>query len=138
MYYIQHGLMVVIPYYLLRIGGVYNVEPLSDISWSIFSYGLNLAYHFWVLQIIALVHIYLDIEIYLLYMSLFRDNNRSIFLFPADTSEPQSYAVCSRFRPVRRSELSGLDANSPRNIMPIIVQTILLCIRLFLNKIPAD
>ncbi|CAL7939163.1 unnamed protein product [Xylocopa violacea] len=54
MYYIQHGLMVVIPYYLLRIGGVYNVEPLSDISWSVFSYGLNLIYHFWILQIIAL------------------------------------------------------------------------------------
>ncbi|KOC65216.1 Transmembrane protein 164 [Habropoda laboriosa] len=54
MYYLQHGLMVVIPYYLLRIGGVYNVEPLSDMSWSIFSYGLNLAYHFWVIQAIAL------------------------------------------------------------------------------------
>ncbi|XP_003397238.1 transmembrane protein 164 [Bombus terrestris] len=54
MYYIQHGLMVVIPYYLLRIGGVYNVEPLSDMSWSVFSYGINLAYHFWVIQAIAL------------------------------------------------------------------------------------
>ncbi|XP_076230962.1 transmembrane protein 164 isoform X2 [Calliopsis andreniformis] len=53
LYYIQHGLMVVIPYYLLRIGGVYNVEPLSDMSWSVFSYGLNLGYHFWILQIIA-------------------------------------------------------------------------------------
>lgn len=54
MYYIQHGLMVVIPYYLLRIGGVYNVERLSDMSWSVFSYGINLAYHFWVIQVIAL------------------------------------------------------------------------------------
>ncbi|CAK9811950.1 Transmembrane protein 164 [Anthophora plagiata] len=54
MYYIQHGLMVVIPYYLLRIGGVYNVEPLSDMSWSAFSYGLNLVYHFWIVQAIAL------------------------------------------------------------------------------------
>ncbi|XP_012262660.2 transmembrane protein 164 [Athalia rosae] len=53
-YYIQHGLMVVIPYYLLRVGGVYNVEPLSDLSWSVLSYGLNLAYHFWVLQAFAL------------------------------------------------------------------------------------
>lgn len=53
-YYIQHGLMVVIPYYLLRLGGVYNVEPLTDMSWPIFSYGLNLAYHFWVLQPAAL------------------------------------------------------------------------------------
>ncbi|XP_017753925.1 PREDICTED: transmembrane protein 164 [Eufriesea mexicana] len=54
MYYIQHGLMVVIPYYLLRIGGVYNVEPLSDMSWCILSYGINLAYHFWVIQAVAL------------------------------------------------------------------------------------
>ena len=54
MYWIQHGLMVVIPYYLLRLGGVYNVEPLSDMSWTVFSYGLNLAYHFWILQSIAL------------------------------------------------------------------------------------
>lgn len=53
-YYIQHGLMLVIPYYLLRIGGVYNVEPLSDLSWSVLTYGFNLAYHFWILQVIAL------------------------------------------------------------------------------------
>ncbi|XP_011693356.1 PREDICTED: transmembrane protein 164 [Wasmannia auropunctata] len=54
MYYIQHGLMLVIPYYLLRIGGVYNIEPLSDMSWSILSYGLNAGYHFWILQSVAL------------------------------------------------------------------------------------
>ncbi|XP_043250201.1 transmembrane protein 164 [Colletes gigas] len=53
LYYIQHGLMIVIPYYLLRLGGVYNIEPLSDMSWCIFSYGLNLVYHFWILQAIA-------------------------------------------------------------------------------------
>ncbi|XP_076294669.1 transmembrane protein 164 isoform X1 [Lasioglossum baleicum] len=53
LYYIQHGLMVVIPYYLLRLGGVYNVEPLSDMSWIVFSYGLNLVYHFWILQALA-------------------------------------------------------------------------------------
>ncbi|KAK0180044.1 hypothetical protein PV327_005727 [Microctonus hyperodae] len=54
MYYLQHGLMVVIPYYLIRIGGVYSVEPLSDPSWCILAYGLNLAYHWWVLQLAAL------------------------------------------------------------------------------------
>ncbi|XP_003698940.1 transmembrane protein 164 isoform X1 [Apis florea] len=54
LYYIQHGLMVVIPYYLLRIGGVYNIEPLSDMSWCVFSYGINLVYHFWIIQPIAL------------------------------------------------------------------------------------
>ncbi|GAB1867283.1 Transmembrane protein 164 [Camponotus japonicus] len=54
MYYIQHGLMLVIPYYLLKIGGVYNVEPFSDMSWSILSFGLNAGYHFWILQCVAL------------------------------------------------------------------------------------
>ncbi|KAJ8680975.1 hypothetical protein QAD02_016762 [Eretmocerus hayati] len=49
-YYIQHGLMAVIPYYLLRIGGAYSIEPLSDLSWSILGYALSLGYHFWILQ----------------------------------------------------------------------------------------
>ncbi|XP_066600475.1 transmembrane protein 164 isoform X2 [Prorops nasuta] len=55
MYYIQHGLMLIIPYYLLGIGGVYTVEPLSDISWSVFSYGINTAYHFWILQFLGVL-----------------------------------------------------------------------------------
>ncbi|CAH0404802.1 unnamed protein product [Chilo suppressalis] len=54
LYWIQHGMMFVIPYYLLRIGGVYNIEPFWDFNWSIFSYCLNLLYHFIVLQIIAI------------------------------------------------------------------------------------
>ncbi|XP_024946868.1 transmembrane protein 164 isoform X2 [Cephus cinctus] len=58
MYYIQHGLMVVIPYYLFRLGGVYNVEPLRDLSWCVLSYGINLAYHFLVLQAFALMAVY--------------------------------------------------------------------------------
>lgn len=53
MYYIQHGLMLVIPYYLLRLGGVYNIEPLTDMSWSVLGYGLNVGYHFWILQSVA-------------------------------------------------------------------------------------
>ncbi|KPJ15134.1 Transmembrane protein 164 [Papilio machaon] len=54
LYWIQHGMMFVIPYYLLRIGGVYNVEPFWDFNWCIFSYALNLLYHFIVLQLIAI------------------------------------------------------------------------------------
>ncbi|XP_077292440.1 transmembrane protein 164 [Arctopsyche grandis] len=50
LYWIQHGMMLVIPYYLLRLGGVYNVAPLTDFSWEIFSYSINLLYHFIVLQ----------------------------------------------------------------------------------------
>ncbi|XP_063376244.1 transmembrane protein 164 [Cydia fagiglandana] len=54
LYWIQHGMMCVIPYYLLRIGGVYNVEPLGDFNWAIVSYCLNLLYHFIILQAIAI------------------------------------------------------------------------------------
>ncbi|KAL0849181.1 hypothetical protein ABMA28_013522 [Loxostege sticticalis] len=54
LYWIQHGMMFVIPYYLLRIGGVYNIEPFWDFNWAIFSYSLNLLYHFIVLQSIAI------------------------------------------------------------------------------------
>lgn len=54
LYWIQHGMMCIIPYYLLRIGGVYNVEPLKDFNWAIFSYCLNLLYHFIILQVIAI------------------------------------------------------------------------------------
>ncbi|XP_043276162.1 uncharacterized protein [Venturia canescens] len=54
MYYLQHGLMLVIPYYLLRVGGAYNVESRKDLSWSIFAYGINLIYHWWILQAAAM------------------------------------------------------------------------------------
>ncbi|CAH1644941.1 unnamed protein product [Spodoptera littoralis] len=54
LYWIQHGMMFVIPYYLLRIGGPYNIEPFWDFHWSIFSYCLNMIYHFIVLQLIAI------------------------------------------------------------------------------------
>ncbi|XP_004927596.1 transmembrane protein 164 [Bombyx mandarina] len=54
LYWIQHGMMCIIPYYLLRLGGVYNIEPIRDFNWSVFSYCLNLLYHFIILQIIAI------------------------------------------------------------------------------------
>ncbi|GLH00404.1 Transmembrane protein 164 [Gryllus bimaculatus] len=53
-YWIQHSMMMVVPYYLLRLGGVYNVEKLSDFSWCVMSFGLNLAYHFGFLQLFAI------------------------------------------------------------------------------------
>lgn len=53
-YWIQHGMMFVVPYYLLRLGGVYNVEKLTDFNWNIASYSINMIYHFGVLQIIGI------------------------------------------------------------------------------------
>ncbi|XP_014235600.1 transmembrane protein 164 [Trichogramma pretiosum] len=54
-YYIQHGLMAMIPYYLARLGGAYTVEPLRDMSWSVFGYAVSLGYHFWILQVAGML-----------------------------------------------------------------------------------
>lgn len=53
-YWIQHALMVIIPIYLLRTGGVYNMEGLSDYTWNAIGYSANIVYHFFILQIIAI------------------------------------------------------------------------------------
>ncbi|CAG9823491.1 unnamed protein product [Phaedon cochleariae] len=53
-YWIQHGMMFVVPYYLLRLGGVYNVEEFSDFKWNAISYAINLLYHFVILQAVAI------------------------------------------------------------------------------------
>ncbi|GAB0095459.1 transmembrane protein 164 [Sergentomyia squamirostris] len=52
-YWVQHGLMFIIPAYLLRIGGCYTMEPLTDITWNVISYSICLIYHFVILQIFA-------------------------------------------------------------------------------------
>lgn len=56
-YFLQHGLMLIIPFYLLRtgMGGVYTVEPLSDFSWAFQTCGLLFFYHFLLLQGLGLV-----------------------------------------------------------------------------------
>ncbi|ESO83790.1 hypothetical protein LOTGIDRAFT_55380, partial [Lottia gigantea] len=54
-YYIQHILMLVIPFYLMRMGGVYIPEQLGDFSWTMVALGYLIAYHFLPLQIIALL-----------------------------------------------------------------------------------
>lgn len=41
----------------LLFSGAYNMEPLSDLSWSLFSYGLLVMYHFVILQGLGLVSI---------------------------------------------------------------------------------
>ncbi|XP_060065489.1 transmembrane protein 164-like [Ylistrum balloti] len=54
-YYIQHTLMLVVPIYLLMIGGVYTAEPLRDLNWSFIATGLQYIYHFIPLQLLAYV-----------------------------------------------------------------------------------
>ncbi|PSN51298.1 Transmembrane protein 164 [Blattella germanica] len=49
-----HTMMVIVPYYLLKLGGAYNVERFSDFSWCFVAYGMNLVYHFVILQTLAL------------------------------------------------------------------------------------
>lgn len=53
-YWIQHALMVIIPIYLLRTGGVYNMEAINDYTWHAIGYSANVFYHFIFLQIVAI------------------------------------------------------------------------------------
>ncbi|XP_021944465.1 transmembrane protein 164 isoform X2 [Folsomia candida] len=52
-YFIQHFMMLVTPYYLLRVGGAYNVEKFKDFSWTYMGYAVMILYHFIILMPIA-------------------------------------------------------------------------------------
>lgn len=52
-YWIQHALMCIIPVFLLRSGGVYNMEALNDFTWNVIGYAALIIYHFGVLQTVA-------------------------------------------------------------------------------------
>ncbi|XP_052823593.1 transmembrane protein 164 [Octopus bimaculoides] len=52
-YYLQHTLMLIVPIYLLRLGGIYTCEEMSDLSWAFVAIGILIFYHFIPLQIIA-------------------------------------------------------------------------------------
>ncbi|XP_037089972.1 transmembrane protein 164-like [Pollicipes pollicipes] len=54
LYWIQHSMMLVVPYYMLRLGGVYTIEKLQDMTWSVMSLGMSMLYHFTVLQAIGI------------------------------------------------------------------------------------
>uniref|UniRef100_A0A182K242 Transmembrane protein 164 n=1 Tax=Anopheles christyi TaxID=43041 RepID=A0A182K242_9DIPT len=52
-YWIQHALMCIIPIFLLKSGGVYNMEPLNDFTWNVIGYATLIAYHYGILQVVA-------------------------------------------------------------------------------------
>ncbi|XP_066258710.1 transmembrane protein 164 [Euwallacea similis] len=54
-YWVQHGMMFVVPYYLLRVGGVYNVEDLNEMQWNVLAYSFLVIYHFTVLQGVSIL-----------------------------------------------------------------------------------
>lgn len=53
-YYIQHGLMLIIPIYLMSLGGVFTVEPLNNYYWTFAALSIFLSYHFVPLQFLAI------------------------------------------------------------------------------------
>ncbi|CAM1310816.1 TMEM164 (predicted) [Pycnogonum litorale] len=54
-YWLQHGMMLIIPFYFLRLRGVYTVERLDDFSWNFFTLGINYFYHMVLLQILGII-----------------------------------------------------------------------------------
>lgn len=54
-YYIHHLLMLFTPFYLMRLGGIYNMEPLSNFHWLFMSVGILRLYHYLVLQPLSLL-----------------------------------------------------------------------------------
>ncbi|WAR28421.1 TM164-like protein [Mya arenaria] len=54
-YFFQHTLMMIIPYYLMSIGGVYTPEKLSDMSWGLLSLGWLYFFHFVPLNYLAVL-----------------------------------------------------------------------------------
>lgn len=54
-YYIHHALMLITPFYLMRLGGIYNMEPLKNWHWLAMSMGILRFYHYGVLQPISIL-----------------------------------------------------------------------------------
>jgi len=54
-YWIQHFMILVVPFYLLRHGGQFNLEPLTDWGWALWAYSLQCLYHWLFLQPMGLL-----------------------------------------------------------------------------------
>ena len=49
-YWVQHFLLLLIPIYLTRLGGQFNLEPLSDLAWPAMALSAYSLYHWIILQ----------------------------------------------------------------------------------------
>uniref|UniRef100_A0A914X738 Transmembrane protein 164 n=1 Tax=Plectus sambesii TaxID=2011161 RepID=A0A914X738_9BILA len=54
-YYIQHIFILFIPVYLMNLGGAYSTEPVTNLSWPVFSLSLILLYHYIPLQFFGMM-----------------------------------------------------------------------------------
>lgn len=54
-YWVQHFLLLLIPIYLTRLGGQFNLEPLSDLAWPAMALSAYSLYHWIILQPIGLL-----------------------------------------------------------------------------------
>ncbi|XP_035828391.1 transmembrane protein 164, partial [Aplysia californica] len=54
-YFLQHVLMLIIPFYLMKTGDPFIPEELFDFSWPMVSFGFLFIYHFLPLQLLAYV-----------------------------------------------------------------------------------
>jgi len=54
-YWVQHFLLLLIPIYLTRLGGQFNLDPLSDLAWPAMAFSAYSLYHWIVLQPIGLL-----------------------------------------------------------------------------------
>ncbi|KAI6223000.1 hypothetical protein M3Y99_01478900 [Aphelenchoides fujianensis] len=54
-YFVQHGLIVVVPLYLMSLEGAFVPESTRNVAWPVFSLGLIVLYHFFFLQSTALL-----------------------------------------------------------------------------------
>uniref|UniRef100_A0A0N4ZVW2 Transmembrane protein 164 n=1 Tax=Parastrongyloides trichosuri TaxID=131310 RepID=A0A0N4ZVW2_PARTI len=53
-YFAQHIFILIIPFYLISLGGPFTPEPLFNINWAILGYSILSLYHLLVLQVIGL------------------------------------------------------------------------------------
>lgn len=54
-YFVQHALIVGVPFYLMSLKGTYSTESLTNFSWPIFSASIIILYHFMFLQTVSLL-----------------------------------------------------------------------------------